>query len=117
MRDAARSRSSSSGDWVDVCGFDALEEEIPEGIRIRGNYIALFRIGDAVYATSGFCTHAQADLCNGYVEGDVVECPLHQARFHIPTGRVLSEPADRDIEVFPTEIRDGRVLVRLREAQ
>jgi len=102
-----------AGTWVDVFALADLEEESPEGVRVVGHYLALFRIGDRVYATDGYCSHAEADLCNGYVEDDEVECPLHQARFHIPTGRVLCAPANRDIAVYPVEIRDGRICVCL----
>jgi len=103
----------SEGVWVDVMALDDLEEELPEGVDIGRHYIALFRIGDSVYATAGYCSHAQAKLCDGYVEDDEVECPLHQARFHIPTGRVLSAPANEDIAVYPVETRDGRIFVRV----
>lgn len=99
--------------WVDVFAFDELEEDIPQGVFAGEHYVVLFRIGDAVYATAGFCTHEVADLCDGYVEGDIIECPLHQARFHIPTGKVLCAPADTDLAVYATENRDGRVFVQL----
>lgn len=103
----------TSDNWVDVFAFDELEKDIPQGVFAEEHYIVLFRIGDAVHATAGFCTHEVADLCDGYVEDDIIECPLHQARFHIPTGKVLCEPADKDLAVYATENRDGRVFVRL----
>lgn len=99
--------------WVDVFAFDELEEDIPQGVFAEEQYITLFRIGETVYATAGFCTHEVADLCDGYVEDDIIECPLHQARFHIPTGKVLCAPADKDLAVFPAENRNGRVFVQL----
>ncbi len=99
--------------WVDVFAADALEDEVPEDVQAGDHYLALFRVGDRVYATSGLCSHAEAKLCDGYVEGEVVECPLHQARFHIPTGRALSLPATKDIAIYRVEIREGRVLVLL----
>ncbi|HEX7073300.1 MAG TPA: non-heme iron oxygenase ferredoxin subunit [Hyphomicrobiaceae bacterium] len=103
----------SADGWFDVFAYDELEQDVPEGVRVDGHYLALFRIGDGVYATSGTCSHAEADLCKGYVEGDTIECPLHQARFHIPTGKVLCEPAEVGIPVYPAEVRNGRVFVRL----
>lgn len=103
----------NEGNWIDVFAAEDLEEELPEEVQAGVHYLALFRIGERVYATSGLCSHAEAKLCDGFVDGETVECPLHQARFHIPTGRVLSAPADQDIAVYPTEIRDGRVYVFL----
>lgn len=99
--------------WFEAFTYDNLEQDVPYGVHVDGHYLALFRIGNAVYATSGTCSHAEADLCKGYVEDDTIECPLHQARFHIPTGKVLCEPAEVNITVYPTEVRNGRVFVRL----
>ncbi len=103
----------SEGSWFEVMALDDLEEELPEGREVAGVYLAFYRIGDRAYATAGYCSHAKAKLCDGYVEDDEVECPLHQARFHIPTGKVLCAPANQDIAVYPVEIREGRVFVRL----
>ncbi|MCR9136047.1 MAG: non-heme iron oxygenase ferredoxin subunit [Alphaproteobacteria bacterium] len=99
--------------WVDVFAFAELEEDIPQGVFADDHYIVLYRIGEAVHATAGFCTHEVADLCDGYVDGDIVECPLHQARFHIPTGKVLSAPADRDLGTYRVDVREERVFVRI----
>ena len=79
-----------------------------------GTDIALARIGDAVFATALLCTHGNARLCDGFVEDDgSVECPLHQGRFDLRTGRALCAPLTRDLQTYPVRLQDGRVLVRL----
>ena len=102
----------ADGTWHDVFDYAALEEGIPECVAVNGVRIALFKVKATVYATSAICSHAEANLCDGYVEDDIVECPIHQARFHIPTGRVLSEPATTDIGTYPVDVRDRRIFVR-----
>ena len=90
-----------------------LDPELPEPVRVAGRALALFVIGGRVHATDCHCSHMRARLTDGYVQGDTVECPLHQSRFHIPTGRVLSAPATRDIRTFETRETDGRIFVRM----
>jgi 3-phenylpropionate/trans-cinnamate dioxygenase ferredoxin subunit len=51
-------------------------------------------------------------LTGGAVEGDVVICPRHGARFCIRTGKVLAPPAYEDVVVFPVRIEAGVVQVR-----
>jgi NAD(P)H-dependent nitrite reductase small subunit len=80
-------------------------------VTIGGKTIALFRLGDAIYALEGICPHADAFLSEGFIENDKVECPLHQSQFHIPSGKCLGPPADRDINIFPAKIEGGNVLV------
>ena len=86
---------------------------MPEPVKAAGRAIALFVVGGRIYATDCYCSHMRAKLTDGYVEGDTVECPLHQSRFHIPTGKVFNAPATKNIQTFETKVVDGRVLVRV----
>jgi len=58
------------------------------------------------YAVDNMCTHYGGDLSEGVLEGNVVTCPNHQAKFDVTTGKVVSPPAealDRPIiEDLPT---------------
>ena len=74
--------------------------------------IALYRVGDRVYALDDVCTHELALLSQGFVEGGAVECPLHGARFDIATGRCLAPPATVDLRTYAVRIEGGEVFVR-----
>ena len=102
-----------SGEWHDVLAEGDLDPELPEPVSAAGRAIALFVVNDKIYATDCHCSHMRARLTDGYVEGETVECPLHQSRFHIPTGRVLSAPATRDIHTYETRVNAGRILIRI----
>ncbi len=106
--------SGTDSDWIDV----GPETEVPEGDLIEAKagdrILALYRIGGKLHATDGLCPHEQARLCNGLVDGETVECPKHNARFHIPTGKVLRRPAKTDLTVHELRTENGRVLVRLK---
>jgi 3-phenylpropionate/trans-cinnamate dioxygenase ferredoxin subunit len=52
-------------------------------------------------------------MSDGYVEDDWVECPLHQARFDIVTGKALSDPATIPLQVYPVKIENNRVFVEV----
>src|SRR5437868_12960756 len=64
-------------------------------------YTTLFR--SSFYATDESCTHAYASLVDGYIDGEEVECSLHGARFSIPTGEVLAEPATENLATYRSE--------------
>lgn len=82
-------------------------------VEVAGREIALFRIGDAMYATDAICTHAYACLADGYLDGDVIECPLHGGRFHVPTGKALGDPVEVDLKTYPVRVEGGDVFVDL----
>lgn len=102
--------------WHRVATRDSLSVDQPLAVKIGSLEIGLFVLGDAVHAIEDVCPHAYALLSQGFVEGDTVECPLHGARFHIPTGRCTAEPGDRDLKVYATRIVDGHIEVAVEPA-
>ncbi len=40
------------------------------------------------YATQNECTHAEGPLCEGTLEGAIIECPWHGSKFDVRTGAV-----------------------------
>ena len=47
----------------------------------------------------------------GFIEGDVVECPFHNGQFNIKTGEVVSPPCMVPIKTYKTVVENGRVLI------
>ncbi len=93
----------------------ATVEEVPPGtskvITVEGRRIALFNVNGTFYAIDDTCTHEEASLAAGAVHGEVVTCPKHGSRFHIPTGRVLSLPAVVPASTYEVKVEAGQVLV------
>ena len=101
-----------STDWIDVAALDDLWDGAGFAATLPdGRELALFRVGDAVHATDALCTHGHARLCDGFVEGHEVECPLHQGRFDLRTGAPTAAPAERPVAVHAVRLVDGRVQV------
>lgn len=103
-------------DWRPVAKTAEVDVDEPKQVLVGQRVIALFKVGDDFYATDDTCTHEFASLCDGYVEGDAVECPLHQARFHIPTGKALDLPAEVDLATYPVRVEDGEIYVGVPKA-
>jgi nitrite reductase/ring-hydroxylating ferredoxin subunit len=112
---ASRSIEDMSAAWHKV----ANAADVPAGgalqVRVGSELIAVYNLDGRLYATSDICTHRDAFLSEGCVEGETVECPLHQALFHIPTGKVLREPADVDLKTYPVHQKDGFVYIETEE--
>ena len=60
--------------------------------------ISIYTVGGDVHATDNGCTHGQARLCEGFLEGHEIECPLHQGRFDLANGRPLCEPVTEPLK-------------------
>ena len=88
----------------------------PVAVTVGEHCIGVFDVDGTVYAIENICPHADAYLSDGHVQGPVVECALHNARFHIPTGKCLSGPG-RDIATFPVRVTQNRIDIELSDDQ
>jgi naphthalene 1,2-dioxygenase system ferredoxin subunit len=84
-----------------------------KGVIVAGRDIALYTVGDEVYATDNLCTHGHARLCDGFLDGHEIECPLHQGKFDVRDGRALCDPVTEAVRSHPVRIEGGRVFVQL----
>ena len=95
----------------------ASTSDIPVGaasyVDVDGVPIALFHVGDEFYATSDVCTHEEASLSEGELDGDVIECPLHGARFNVRTGDVKALPAVVRLKTYPARVVGDGVEVEV----
>lgn len=99
--------------FVRVCAATELPVGSMRRFDIQGVPVAVYNVGGSVHATTAICSHAQADLTEGVLDGTRVSCPLHGARFDVTTGRVLSPPAFKPLRRYPARLREGEVEVEL----
>lgn len=98
---------------VPLCPADDVwEGAIVQAQLPDGHKLALYRIGEACFATDDTCTHGAASLSeDGTVDGDQVECSWHNGRFDIRTGAACAMPCDAPLKTWPLQIVDGQVCV------
>jgi len=102
-----------SNTWTDASAADDVPVDDVIGIVVAGKDIALYSASGAIYATDNTCTHGQARLCDGFLDGHEIECPLHQGKFDIRSGTPTCEPVTQAIRSYPVKIEAGRVFVCL----
>ena len=98
--------------WVCVGNTSQVTEDTPLSAEAGGTKVGIYSINGAIHALEDICPHADALLSQGFVDGDHVECPLHGALFHIPTGKCTRGPADRDLLQFDTMVEAGKIYLR-----
>lgn len=102
----------SAPEWIDVVAAEEVAEGGVKGVKVKEQFVALYRIDGQVHATSDVCTHEFALLSGGWLEEGVIECPLHGARFNVVDGRCLG-PYGHDLACFRVRLRQGRIEIAL----
>ena len=99
--------------WHFVCHVNDVPPEDVRRVEIRGfPPLAVFNIDGGFHVTDDRCTHSDASLAEGTIDGDVIECPFHGGRFHIPTSEVVCRPPKKQLAVYDSLIMDEQVMIR-----
>jgi len=82
--------------------------------------ILIANVNGKYYAVDNMCTHFGGNLSEGVLEGNVVTCPNHRAKFDVTTGKVASAPAEalgrpdiEDLQTHLAKVEDQYIMVRI----
>lgn len=93
----------------------AKASDVPVGgalcVNVQGQKIALFNLAGEIYAIDDTCSHAEASLSEGTVDGECVACPRHGALFNIKTGQAQTLPAWAPVETYEVKLDGDDVLI------
>jgi 3-phenylpropionate/trans-cinnamate dioxygenase ferredoxin subunit len=89
--------------------------DVPEGgvkvVRLEDQPVALFLVAGVHYALDDVCTHDGGPLAEGVLDGHVIECPRHGARFDVRTGEVLALPATAPVTAYAVKVEGDEIKV------
>lgn len=91
--------------------FDSLVEGKPVAVEVEGVTVCVARVGHEVFAVEDTCTHSEASLSEGEVNGMKIECWLHGAEFDLRTGEALTPPATSPLKTYKVELNGNQVLI------
>lgn len=99
-------------DWIDVCALDDIPADGTRGksVKVGRKHVALFRVGDEVYAVHDYCPHQGTPLYDGMVEGTTVTCSAHQWRFSLIDG-TCNVGEECNIMTWDVKVDGDRVLL------
>jgi len=100
--------------WNDLIAVDELEAGDVTPVQFNTLLLAVYDAVDGVYVSDARCTHAGANLCDGYFDGKYIECPLHQGLFDARTGQAKAAPATRELTMYRARIKDGVVQIAMK---
>jgi nitrite reductase/ring-hydroxylating ferredoxin subunit len=96
-----------------LCAAADVDDDTPVRVETRGAAFAVFCIGGRHYVTQDACTHGPGSLAEGFIDGEEIECPVHQGRFQIPTGRPSAPPCTIPLRVWEAQVSGGNVCIDL----
>ena len=98
--------------WTVAMPIDELRQKGPSLLRHGKKQIAVFQVGDQIFATDNRCPHEGYPLREGAVdETCVLTCNWHNWKFDLRSGENLL--GMDNVRTYPTKLEDGQVWVDL----
>jgi len=79
-------------------------------VTVDGEDVALFRRRDEIFAIGNQCPHQGGSLSDGFVEGDIVTCPLHGWEFDLRSGACMTVPGE-SVPRYTVTVEDDAVFL------
>lgn len=73
--------------------------------------VAVFNIAGHYHAIEDICTHDGGPLADGFLEGCILECPRHGAKFDVRTGAVVALPATAPVPTYAVRVEGDEIQV------
>ncbi len=100
-------------DFIEVACLDQLREGQLLPLEVEGELVCLTKVEGVIYAFNDNCTHISGPLNDGELEGHVLTCPWHLARFDVRTGQVLRGPARQELLTYPVRVEGDTISIQL----
>ena len=98
-------------EFVAVAKVSEVEEDKVKAVRLGNTPIGLTKVDGEFFAFADVCTHDDGPVAEGELDGYVIECPRHGAKFDIRTGKVKQLPAVTPIPIYAVKVEGDVVLV------
>lgn len=103
----------TDGRWVALIPVAEIEAEDVVAASHGGHDYAVYECAGDYFVTDAICTHAHASLCDGYLDGHTIECPLHQGCFDIRSGAATGAPATEALRTYACRVEGDMLHIRL----
>lgn len=100
--------------WLEICSNDELGHDDILRFDHTKKTFALYRNKKGkLFATDGVCTHGNTHLSEGFIKGEIIECPKHNGRFNLKDGSPARAPICRGLATYPIENRNGKIWLNI----
>jgi nitrite reductase/ring-hydroxylating ferredoxin subunit len=99
-------------DFEYLCEVNILKDSIGQRFYINDVDVAVFKVGEKIFAVSNICPHQHApQIYEGFIENECVVCPLHGWIFRLDNGNLFG--GSKGLDVFETKIIDGKIFIKV----
>ena len=101
--------------YVQVATLEDVKPGKMHCVQHNGKKLLLANVEGTIHACDEMCPHEEVSLGLGALQGNQLKCSLHGSRFDLTTGKVLDEPCEEDLKIYPVKIEGNAICVAVEE--
>ncbi|GIW46803.1 MAG: (2Fe-2S)-binding protein [Deltaproteobacteria bacterium] len=101
------------GEFVKVAKVSDIPSGEVRSFVVNNEVIAICHVNGKFYAFKDECTHMAYPLSDGHLDGEIITCAYHGAKFNVRTGEVVAMPAVEPLEVFEVKVEGDSIYVAI----
>jgi nitrite reductase/ring-hydroxylating ferredoxin subunit len=101
------------GEYVKIAEAKAVLKNQMQVFKAKGQEILVVNVEGKFYAFENRCPHMGYPLFFGSLEGDVLTCGFHSAKFNVKTGKSIGLVTSEPLKTFPVKIHDSSIFIEV----
>ena len=101
------------GEYVKMAEAHEIPKNKMKVFKVEDHEILVVNVEGELYAFENRCPHMGYPLYFGRLEGKVLTCGFHHAKFDVTTGKSLGSVTDKPLKKFKIKIQNSLVQVEL----
>jgi len=99
--------------YTKIAGAWKIPKNTMKLFNVKGRDILVINVEGDFYACENKCPHMGFPLYLGSLDGKVLTCGFHFARFDVTTGESLGSATKKPLNTYKIKIKDSSVLIKL----
>lgn len=101
------------GEFVKVAKVSEIHSGQGKLIKTAASEVVIFNADGAFYAIANRCLFCGGSLSEATLQGTEIACPWDQAKFYLPTGKVVFPAIDQHLGTYRVRIERDEITLHL----
>lgn len=97
--------------FIEICDVGDVKDRETLRLELDDVVMTIAKYDGTFYAFQEFCTHRFGPLSEGCLLDGQIQCPWHNSRFDLRTGKVVQGPAKLDLKTFAVRVHEGKIFI------
>ena len=100
------------GEWIKAGTLEDCPPGSLRSVMVGPEPVVLANVDGVFHAVRDRCSHEDLPLSDGELEGGILVCQYHGARFDVASGAPRGLPAVKPVKTYPVEVRDDGIYIQ-----